>query len=888
MKLFLKYSKKTLMVIGILLIALAVFLFIVGYFYGDKVKQVIVAEVSKRLNIEVTVKEIDFSLFKNFPEASVEFTTIQTNDRIHSSAGNLLQANKLSLLFDFFDILSGEYKIEKLVLENANLNLIVFDDSTNNFSIFQKSGESRKGVVEIDMQKVVLKDVNVSYLNRPSDQEYVFTINSGRMSGAFSSENYILAIDGKIGSKQIRSGQTIFLKDRELEAKLKIVVDQKQNIYKINEAKLTVAGITLNIAGFIQSAVDTKNLNLAIKSEKAGLPAFMGLIPEEYLQRLKDYSLDGDLIFDAKIVGEFSGNNLPSVRCNFTLDKGKLVIKESGLTLRNVSFKGDFDNGASRSQETYTFKLFGLKAGVNAGEIQGDLAIQNFERPLITASLSSSLNLEKIDEILKIESLKSITGRLDFDLKFSNSLKTFHKFTISDFISSKTSGSMKIIGVDLKLQDSPVNYNNLNGSFKFNNKDLLIENFSGNINESDFRMTGYFLNIMAYAFVPGEPVKIKADFSSSNLNMDDLLSIRKDKSGSTYRMKFSNSINFDLDLAIQRFAFGTFRGENISGKAIMKNNKLTIQDASLNSMEGRTLLNGFVDGNYHDKFWLSFKAELTDVNIQQLFFQCGEFGQQNITSNHLRGKMNATVYYKSFIDPELNIDPKSVYALGDLDISQGELIKYTPLYKLSKYIKKQELEHIKFSTLKNQIEIKDEVVYIPEMDIESSSLNLKIYGNHTFSNIIDYHVRVLLAELLSKKDRKKEEEIEGIFPEEDGLGQTTLFLRMTGNAEDPDISYDTKEVRKKISADMTREKKEIKDAFRREFGLKNDTVQPDREDAGNTQPDKGKDFKIDWDEAQQENMNGTQKPANPKNEPVKKTSKKEFIIEWDEEKDTLK
>lgn len=876
------------MVIGILLIALVLFLFIVGYFYGDKVKQVIVAEVSKRLNIEVAVKEIDFSLFKNFPEASIEFTTIQTNDRIHSSAGNLLQANKLFLLFDIFDILSGEYNIEKLVLENANLNLIVFDDSTNNFTIFQKPRESKKGVVEIDLQKVVLKDVKVSYLNKPSDQEYVFTINSGRMSGAFSSENYILAIDGKIASKQIRSGQTIFLKDRELEAELKIEVDQKQSIYKINEAQLTIAGITLNITGFIQSALENRNLNLVIKSEKAGLTAFIGLIPDEYLKGLKDYTLDGDLIFDAKIIGEFSGNNLSSVQCSFTLDKGRLVIKESGLTLRNVSFKGDFDNGASRSQETYTLKLFGLKAGVNAGEIEGDLTIQNFERPLITASLSSSLNLEKIDEILKIESLKSITGKLDFKLKFSNSLKNLHKFTINDFLSSKTSGSMKITGVNLKFQDSPVNYNNLNGSFKFNNKDLLIENFSGNINESDFRMMGYFLNIMAYAFVPGEQVKIKADFSSSNLNMDDLLSIRKDKSGSTYRMKFSNSINFDLDLAIQKFAFGTFRGENISGKAIMKNNKLTIQDASLNSMEGRTLLNGFVDGNYPDKFWLSFKAELTEVNIQQLFFQCDEFGQKNITSNQLRGKMDATIYYKSFIDPELNIDPKSVYALGDLVISQGELIKYTPLYKLSKYIKKQELEHIRFSTLKNQIEIKEEVVYIPEMDIESSSLNLKIYGNHTFSNIIDYHVRVLLAELLSKKDRKKEEEIEGIFPEEDGLGQTTLFLRMTGNAEDPDISYDTKEVRKKISADMTKEKKEIKEAFRREFGLKNDTMQPGPEDEGNTLPDKGKDFKIDWDEAQQEDINGSQKPLNPKTEPVKKTDKKEFIIEWDEEKDTLR
>ena len=151
----------------------------------------------------------------------------------------------------------GNTKLKSLYLENANLNLIVFNDSTNNFSIFQKSRESKKGVVEIDLQKVILKDVNVSYLNKPSDQEYVFTINSGRMSGAFSSENYILTIDGKIGSKQIRSGQTIFLKDRELEAELKIEVDQKQSIYKINEAQLTIAGITLNITGLINRLLKT-------------------------------------------------------------------------------------------------------------------------------------------------------------------------------------------------------------------------------------------------------------------------------------------------------------------------------------------------------------------------------------------------------------------------------------------------------------------------------------------------------------------------------------------------------------------------------------------------------------------------------------------------------
>jgi hypothetical protein len=226
--------------------------------------------------------------------------------------------------------------------------------------------------------------------------------------------------------------------------------------------------------------------------------------------------------------------------------------------------------------------------------------------------------------------------------------------------------------------------------------------------------------------------------------------------------------------------------------------------------------------------------------------------------------------------------------LGDISIRQGELIKYSPLYKLSKYIKKRELEHIRFSTLKNQIEIKEEVVYIPEMDIESSTLNLRIFGSHTFKNSIDYHVRVLLSEILSKREKKKEEEIEGIFPEEDGLGQTTLYLHMTGNAEDPNIKYDTKEVRKKISADMNKEKQEIKEVFKREFSRKDQTRPSGQDEFKMTRPDSGKDFKIEWEEDPPENIKRTELPAKPKNQPEKKSGKKEFIIEWEQDNDTLR
>jgi hypothetical protein len=888
MQTFKKYLKRFLLILSITFASLVLFLVIVGFFYSEKVKQLIVTEISKKLSVEVSVRHIDFSLFSNFPNASVNFTDIKTNDKSNTDSAPLLNAGKLSLLFDIFDIFWGDYNIEKIVLRDASLNLIVFDDQHNNFNIFQKKQNTKNAEVDINLQKVICNNVSVSYIDQKADQEYVFKVKNGTLKGAFFTHNYLLIINGDIFSNHFRSGKTMFFQNQELNVAFKMTIDRINNIYTLQEAKMIASGITMYVDGTIQLQNDHKNLELAIRIDKSSVNSIIKLIPVELSENLKNFPVLGNFTLTAKVEGEFSGTMNPHISCDFIVDEGEFRNKASGLIFKNISFKGKFNNGKFRTEETYSLNLSGLSAGINAGEVKGELTITNFAKPIISAAISSDLNLNKLNEILRIDALESISGNMKFNLKFTNHLKNLHKFTINDFILSQTSGTMSISNVDIRLKNNPAVYSNLNGSFKFNNKDLLVENFRGKINSSDFDMKGYFVNILAYAFIPGENIKIKADFSSTKLNMDDLLSNRKDKSGETYRMKFSDRVNFDLNLSISEFSFGSFKAQHIKGNAILKNKKLAINETTLNSMEGKTTLSGTIDGNYPDKFWMNLKAVLADVNIQQLFFQFGEFGQKNITSNQLGGKIDATVYFKSFINQELTIDPNSLYALGDIVIREGELIRYSPLYKLSKYIKQKELEHIRFSTLKNQVEIKDQVVNIPEMDIESSTLNLKIFGSHSFKNKIDYHVRVLLSDLLSKQEKKKEEEIEGIFTEDDGLGKTTLFLHMVGDAEDPDIKYDTKEVRKKLSADMQIEKKEIKNAFKREFGSKENDRQYGSEEDFNTQPLNGKDFKIEWEQDEIEHVEKEELPLKTETQPEKKSGKKEFIIEWDEENDTLR
>jgi len=585
MKIVNKFFKRIILFLIILFFVAAGALFIIGYYYGDEAEQLIVSEINQNIDVEVSVEDIKFSLFNNFPFASLEFTDIQTKEKLSANSSPMLKAGNLSLLFNIYDIISGEYNIEKIVLKDAFLNLVVFENGIKNYNVFRDTGNENEGVLKINLENVVFRNVEVSYINYPSDQEYLFNVEQGKLHGIFTSTIYTLNISGDFHSKHIRSGKTVFLEERALKTHLIIIVNKETSIYAIKEGALDVAGLDFDIAGLIQSSLKDKDLDISISAKRSEINSFFEIIPEEYQDPLKAYNLSGDLTFGAFIKGNFSGNTLPMITFDFQLENGGIIHPESGIILEEASFKGQFQNGKSKSKKSFTLNLLDFKAKLATGDVFGKLFLENFESPSIDASITTTIDLSKIDKLYKIETLQSISGTMGLDLRFKNKLKSFRQFTINDFISSKTSGSMSITDVNIKLKNSPVDYKNLNGSFNFNNKDLLVKTFKGNVADSDFEMNGTFLNLMAYAFLPEEKIKVKADLSSNMLKLDDFLIYKRNSHDTLYRLRFSERISFDFNLDVKEFWFRKFNAQNMKGRIQLKDRKLTVENASLNSMQ---------------------------------------------------------------------------------------------------------------------------------------------------------------------------------------------------------------------------------------------------------------------------------------------------------------
>ena len=126
-------------------------------------------------------------------------------------------------------------------------------------------------------------------------------------------------------------------------------------------------------------------------------------------------------------------------------------------------------------------------------------------------------------------------------------------------------------------------------------------------------------------------------------------------------------------------------------------------------------------------------------------------------------------------------------------------------------------------------------------------MNLYCSGTHDFNNNIDYHFKVTLNELLSKK-RKREVPKKNEFDEieDDEQGKTTLFISMTGNMENPKIKFDKKELKQFVKDEIKNEKQTVKQLLKDEFGLfKKDKNLKEKNDKKEVKP---KAFDVEWEE----------------------------------------
>jgi hypothetical protein len=822
-RIFLSKLKKPLLWLAGILLFLVTLAWALAQIYEDEVKAYFLAKLNENLNTKVEIGSIDLSLLQSFPDASIVLSDVKMHHSApYQGAGHFLVASKVKFRFSIFAFISGDYNVKRIDLENGTLQVLTSSKNISNYNILKASKDSTESHFKFEMEKLNVSKLDVFVDLKPSDFLSKFLITDASIGGKFSDANYELEIESELLFDNLKASGTKWISELpvDLDCRLKVNNDKKE--YSFSKGKIQLSEMNFDVLGLMRFTNSSQYVDLKIGGEDLDIRSVLSLLPENYQNYVDNYESDGEFYCNASILGDWSSKVNPHFEAEFGIKKGTIVQKSNSIKMEQVALKGTFSNGWKNAMLTSVLDLTEAEFSIEGGKAEGTFKLSNFEEMKIHADFSAGLQLEDVFKFFPPGKLQEMKGQGNLDVVLDGKLGELldSKGSVSNSISAN--GRLTLIGASFKIEGDTMTYRNLDASLQFSNHDVLIERFKGNAGSSDFSLNGSLINLFGYLLTEDQPIGVKALVQSRTIVLDELFGTGNEdaSSDSTYNFRISPRLTMKMKVRVENLKFRKFKATGIFGDLTVRNRVLQADRLSLKTMGGSIHLEGSADGSNNRQIMVVCHSDLKNVDISQLFQQCENFGQDVITEKHIQGKLNASVDFGFPISSTLVIDTKKLQAAADITIAEGRLMEVEPLNNLSRFVSLDELKDVKFSTLKNRIEINQRTIIIPKMEITSSALSIFASGTHSFDNVVDYHFQLTLSDILSKKAKKaKRENDEFGIVEEDGTNRTQLFLSMSGPISNPKISYDSKGAKEKFKQDLKTEKQTVKQLLKQEFGL---------------------------------------------------------------------
>jgi len=798
---------------------------ILNTFYSDKIEKSVLKNIKSQLITKIDLADVTFSLWEHFPFASVKLNDIVAYGSNGFDQDTLLFSKEAHVNLSLFDIALKNYNIKKIYINEGLINLQYNKEDSANFLISKIENDSSKN--NISIEEIILINTEINYY-RPKSKTY---INCNVEQGIIEIRNNIIDFNTAIFSKNLTVNRMDFLNNKKCSIKSSIeIIDDTLNI---NKSNILIDDVLLKLHGMI---VSNKILNLNVESKDQQLNSIIENLPDRIKKTTSPFIANGLISANATISKKLTEKTNPEFNMNFKINNGDFKLKSIPFVLKGITTSGNVNNGQNNCFETSVIKFKKFYGNTNNGSINGNFTVKNFNNYFLYADFNSSWDLAELNRYFQDSPFINLQGRLKATTSYTGDL-AFNKKFQDYFINSKHQSKAVFENVKLTYLQS-------NRDFEISTADCNIENniitlSKSNIftSNSNLQFDGEIKNLIKFILKKHDKIEINGNLNSTKLFLKELMSANESSKDEQSTTILPEWLYVKLNTNINNFNYNNFNASTLKGVLQYDKQKLKGSNLQLKSLDGEILGDFILREPTNRYLILNTNIDLKKVNIRKSFESFNNFNQNFIKQNELNGIGTIELDIESHWKPSFILNKEKLNIKSHLIIEEGELIDFKPLENLSTFVSLDDLKHVQFSTLENTIEVSDQIITIPAMEIKSTALSVFLSGTHTFKQEINYSIKLLLSELLSNRFRKANTSIKNEFGEiKEEQNFSTIYLKMTGKTDNPKISFDGIKIQEDIKQNINEEIEIIGDIIKEDITK----VKEKKE--------KGDDVLIEWEE----------------------------------------
>ncbi|MCB9276300.1 MAG: hypothetical protein H6564_19830 [Lewinellaceae bacterium] len=827
--------------------------------FEKQVGQLIIKEVNKQLTTELIVKGFKLSAIRTFPNVAANLQGVTLMD---SRGGALLETRELSFRFGLLSLFGSKIKVHSVVISDGGLNIEIGRDGKANYDIFREAPDETDDETSatISLEQARLRNIELSYSDKSTEQEASILVEDATFSGEFSSEQFSLKSQASLLSHYVNLDGLRYLANKSVGYDALIAVNLKEGTYKLDNVLLNVEDSAFKVDGSIENWESGTYFDLYASSDNGKLEGVFSLLPAEYFKGLEDFTSTGNFAFNALVKGQYNKKQSPEVRVEFGLEDGRLSSPKLAGPLKDVSFNAVFSNGKYRDNSSSSFTLENFKGYFNRELVEMRLQVSDFDNPKIDFYLDGVLPMSSAYGLLGNPKITGGEGEVE--------IKNLHLKGAYDDMRDPARIARVQAGGELEFDDAGLSIDEEKlvldrGLLKLEGNRLSVENLRLEGAGSDVTFHGAAYNLIPVLFADSlnsrrVELVFEASLSASQLDIDRLmqfsaLSPEEEQAPEPVvdslrtaqiqqRQLVTSFLKGTFNADFERFNYNLIEGQSFTGKLDFDNNTMAVK-GEVEAMGGHISLDGLT--TFDGRPQLKAKLTAQHVEASEFFRQSENFGQDVLTDQQLKGTLDARIAIYAFWDEEGNFLMDKLRVLAGIGITNGELAGMKMLESFSTFVNIKDLQHIKFVDMQNFLEVRNQRIYLPAMFIRSNALNLTISGEHSFDNELNYNIKVNAGQVLADRFKRHDP---GLQPKATRRnGWFNLYYRIFGTLDDYKIQSAKRRVKSEFELSEIR-KRDIQRALEAEFGPVKLIQEPaDWEDADGGNTPAGEEEYLDFD-----------------------------------------
>jgi len=565
-----------------------------------------------------------------------------------------------------------------------------------------------------------------------------------------------------------------------------------------------------------------------------------GILPQKFSDDFTDYLLDNTflslnfneiegLLMDSIPLEQLTAQINYSPRGlgvkEFNLDSLRLQSTAMNLNLQNTSLSA-IVSGRISDLTSMSANLKSLAIHQGNSHFVGNGTVENFEAPDFDVNTNIYLTLDELVSFVPDSLVNQMTGTIGADIHSKGKLNPDSLDSqMFSLLFENSSITLALDGISLAFPDSIMNVDSLSARMGLNKDILTVDDFSVNYNGLAFNMDSTLVQNIYKAVILNqeEELSVNTHIRFGNFIFDDFKHLLALESPETEVI--SDSTNQDYSTEVNTTTEARKWTFLIHGSAAVNSivvDSLALEDFNIYQLHINDLSTLFklTDSSYiADQFkFRVFEGEMNNsinyklrndgtqsvsthhiiqnMNIRTMLRDMDNFGMDSvITYENISGLFSTDLNTFVAIDDSVLMDKMMVS--GDIVLEKGGVYNYAPATEISKFTSIKELDNIQFKTLRSNIFMFKNKLYVPRTNIVSNALDIAAFGMQSLGGDSEYHLEVHMANILFGKSKKRNEKQDESGDEVDveSLKKSSRKIRYAVNNGKSKVGLDTKDDR---------------------------------------------------------------------------------------------